>query len=282
MMKKYSISVLALLLCIPGIVSAHQPRIPEGNQITVTDPEISKAYYHKLNGAPDTYSISSDKPFSLYVNILVPDIAGQKKDVSAVIIRNKDVESPTALNGNNFEWKKFFEPFGNDTYWMGPEYREKVGPGVYEIIISSPNKDSKYSLAIGETESFSLGETFNAVTLIPKIKSDFFNESPAGFIFSPFGFGLLLIMFVLAFAFGCIYRLILRKMAQSTVRKVHKNIGTSDRLVRLAIAIGLLAWAITTSWSPILLFFSGFVFFEAIFSWCGLYAALGKSTCPLE
>jgi hypothetical protein len=73
------------------------------------------------------------------------DIEGQKKDVS-VIIRNKNVESPTALSGNNFEWKKFFEPFGNDTYWKGPEYREKVGPGIYEIIVSSPNKDSKYSL----------------------------------------------------------------------------------------------------------------------------------------
>lgn len=276
------IFAIGLCLLIPGMASAHQPRMTEGSQITVTDPEISKAYYSKLEGKTQTYSISSDKPFTLYVNILVPDIAGQKKDVSAVIIRNKDVESPTALNGNNFEWKKFFEPFGNDTYWMGPEYREKVGPGVYEILVSSKEQDSKYSLAIGEIESFSLGETFNALKLIPKIKRDFFNESPAGFIFSPFGFGLLLSMFILAFAFGFIYRLILRKMAQGVVRKSHKNIGMYDRLLRLAIAVGLLIWAITTSWSPILLFFSGFVFFEAIFSWCGLYAALGKSTCPLE
>ncbi len=282
MKRNNIIFAIGVCLLIPGIVSAHQPRMPEGSQIIVTDPEISKAYYSKLEGQTDTYSISSEKPFTLYVNILVPDIAGQKKDVSVVIIKNKDVESSTTLNGNNFEWKKFFEPFGNDTYWKGPEYKEKVGPCVYEIIVSSPNKDSKYSLAIGEIESFSLGETINALTLIPKIKSDFFNESPAGFIFSPFGFGLLLIMFVFAFAFGFIYRLILRKMTRGTVRKAHKNIGISDRLFRLAIAIGLLIWAITTSWSQILLFFSGFVFFEAIFSWCGLYAALGKSTCPLE
>ena len=43
--------------------------------------------------------------------------------------------------------------------------------------------------------------------------------------------------------------------------------------------MGLLA--ITTTWSPILIFFSGFALFEAIFSWCGFYAAMGKNTCPV-
>lgn len=283
MKKRYIISALALFLCIPGIVSAHQPIISEGSKVSIEDPEVSKAYYGKLEGSAHTYSISSDKPFSLYVNILVPDIAGQKKDVSVVIIRNGDVEAaPVTLNGNAFEWKKFFEPFGSDSYWMGPEYRENVEPGLYEIIVSSKNQDSKYSLAIGEKEQFSFRDVLNALSIIPKLKSNFFNESPIGFILSPFGFGLLITMFILAFAFGFAYRFILRSIAQNTVRKVHKNIGTSDRLLRLAIALGLLIWAITTSWSPLLLFFSGFVFFEAIFSWCGLYAALGKSTCPLE
>ena len=73
---------------------------------------------------------------------------------------------------------------------------------------------------------------------------------------------------------------ILKKFAKGTTRGAVKNIGTLDRLLRVAIGLGLLIWAITTSWSPVLLFFSGFAFFEAIFSWCGLYAALGKKTCP--
>jgi Na+-transporting NADH:ubiquinone oxidoreductase subunit NqrB len=50
----------------------------------------------------------------------------------------------------------------------------------------------------------------------------------------------------------------------------------------VGIGIALLVWAITTSWNPLLIFFSGFLFFEALFSWCGLYAALGKNTCPLK
>jgi hypothetical protein len=53
-------------------------------------------------------------------------------------------------------------------------------------------------------------------------------------------------------------------------------------LLRLAIGVGLFLWAITTTWSPILIFFSGFALFEALFSWCGFYAALGKNTCPVE
>lgn len=92
----------------------------------------------------------------------------------------------------------------------------------------------------------------------------------------------LLSMYMLAFIFGLVYRTVLRKMAKHSVRGVAMNIGKPDRLLRAAIGVALLAWAITTSWHPLILFFSGFAIFEAIFSWCGLYAALGKNTCPLE
>ncbi|NQV90554.1 DUF2892 domain-containing protein [Candidatus Uhrbacteria bacterium] len=67
--------------------------------------------------------------------------------------------------------------------------------------------------------------------------------------------------------------------AKNSVRGAQKNIGTFDRFVRFAIWIGLLFFAILTTWSPVLLFFSGFALFEALFSWCGFYAALGKTTC---
>jgi len=89
-------------------------------------------------------------------------------------------------------------------------------------------------------------------------------------------------MFVLAFIFGFIYRTVLKKYARNTPRGVSKNIGKYDKIVRVAIGVALLLIAITTTWSPLLLFFSGFAFFEAIFSWCGLYAVLGKNTCPIN
>jgi hypothetical protein len=67
-------------------------------------------------------------------------------------------------------------------------------------------------------------------------------------------------MYALAVIFGFAYRALLKRFAKGTVRGVGQNIGKSDRL----------------------LFFSGFCFFEAAFSWCGFYAALGRTTCPVE
>jgi len=266
----------------PTMALAHQPRIVTQSPVIVTDPEISKAYYEQLPGKPTIYKIVSDKPFALYVGVLVPDIAGQKKDISAVIIKDNNDTAPLAvLDGTNFEWTKFFEEFGYDTYWQGPEYKNNVEAGTYEIRVTSTNNDSKYSLAIGETEAFDFKEGMNALTLIPQIKRDFFNESPAGFIFSPFGWGLILAMFILSFVFGFMYRLLLRRFAKNTVRKSNKNIGLKDRLLRFGIGVILFVWAITTTWNPILLFLAGFTFFEALFSWCGFFAAIGKNSCPI-
>lgn len=278
--KKLLPLLLVLVAFVPGSALAHQPRIVDSRHTVVTDPEISKAYYGQLTGVPDIYTIQATAPFHLYVNILVPDIAGQKKDVSVTI--EKDGKRLTSLDGAIFTWKHLFEPFGYDTYWAGPEYTMKAEAGTYDITVTSPNNDSKYSLAIGETEHFDAKEILNALTLVPRLKSSFFNESPMSFIFSPFGWGLILTLYVLAGIVGLMYRFVLRKIAKNSVRGVRKNIGTSDRLIRLVIGVALLFWAIMTTWSLILIFFSGFAVFEAIFSWCGLYAALGKNTCPVD
>ena len=280
--KLIPLTLLALFVFAPILVLAHQPRITESRQTQVPNPEISKAYYGKLTGEPDVYVIKASEPFNLYVNVLVPDIAGQKKDVSAVVIKDGNVEKPLAvLDGIPFEWKKFYEPFGADSYWMGPEYKARAVAGTYEIRVSSPNNDSKYSLAIGEIEAFDGKEGLNALTIIPELKKNFFNESPIGFIVSPFGWGLIVIMYVLAFIFGFAYRFIVRKFAKSENGKVSKNINTRGRLIRLLLGIALLLIAMTTTWSPIIIFISGFCIFESIFSWCGFNQLVGKNTCSV-
>ena len=46
-----SLALFALVFLLrPGIASAHQPRIVEDRVTVVTEPEISKAYYGKLEG----------------------------------------------------------------------------------------------------------------------------------------------------------------------------------------------------------------------------------------
>ena len=278
--KVIPLTLLALFALAPIFASAHQPRLVEGDATAVIDPEVSKAYYGELSGAPHVYSINTEEPIELYVGILMPYADDSGKDVQAEIRQGADLLQ--VIGGQSADWKEMFEFFGQSTYWDGGEYKASVDAGEYTITVSSSNNDSKYSLAIGEIEVFDGNETINALNLIPDLKSNFFNESPISFIKSPFGWMYILIMYILAFVVGFLYRYVLKKFAKSSVRGVQKNIAKSDRLVRLAIAIGLLLWAITTSWSPWLLFFSGFALFEALFSWCGFYAALGKNTCPVE
>jgi len=273
---------VSLLFALPYFVSAHQPRVVSENEILVSDPQISKAYYGKLEGDPHIYSISSDKEFELYVNILVPDISGQKKDVSAVVLTPGKEDVPIALlEGGEFGWTRFFEEYGQDWYWQGPEYKATVPAGTYEIRVWSSNNDSKYSLAVGDIESFDFKESMNALYLVPRIKRDFFNESPANFIFSPIGAGYVFTMFVFAFIFGILYRLIALKLKKENVLARPRNIGKGDRLLRAFFGIALLALAITTTWNPFVLFFSGFCFFEAFASWCAFYQAIGRNTCPI-
>ena len=140
--RKVAPFLLLIAMVVPGVAFAHQPKIVESRQTTVVDPEISKAYYGKLTGAPDVYTIQSNTPFHLYVNVLVPDITNQKKDVSATV--TKDGVPLTVLDGAQFTWKQMFEPFGHDNYWTGPEYKADVGAGTYVITVTSSNNNSKY------------------------------------------------------------------------------------------------------------------------------------------
>ncbi len=110
----------------------------------------------------------------------------------------------------------------------------------------------------------------------------FLETSPIAIILTPAGWGTVLIAYALAFILGFAYRFVLKTFAKGTVRGVNNNIGKPDKILRVVIGLGLLLWAVTTTWSFTLLFFSGFAFFEAIFSWCGFYAAIGRNTCPVE
>lgn len=237
-------------MAFPFVSFAHQPRIVVDNIITVEKPEISKAYYGELSGAPNIFTISSDTPFVLYVGVLAPNIVDQKKDISAAIIKNGNMEKPLAvLEGINFKWTNFFEPFGYDSYWKGPEYKANVDAGEYSIIVWSSNNDSKYSLAIGEKEFFDIKESLNAISAIPVLKRNFFNELPVNFILSPIGYGYIIIMYILGFLICVMFKLLLNKLGRNT---------KGNRLTNLLIGITLLIFSIFTTWNIFVMFLSGF------------------------
>ena len=149
-----ALSLASLMLLSAGPAHAHQPVVVDSDTTEVVDPEISKAYYGVLSGAAHTYVITSDAEFDLYVGILVPDSETPKRDVKAEIFRGDELME--TLGGADADWVTFYEPFAQNTYWDGGEFRLRAAPGVYSVRISSPDNASKYSLAIGEIEYLSL------------------------------------------------------------------------------------------------------------------------------
>jgi hypothetical protein len=185
-----------LFLIIGGPVLAHQPRLVDNRPtIEVRNPEISQAFYARLSGEPQTYHIRSQVPLRLYVNILVPDIPGIETDYEAVIYRTENAaESVLArLDGKAYDWRPFFEPFGGDHYQLGPEYDEDVSAGTYTVVVSSPDNQGKYALAVGKIEKFPPGEMARTFVTLPKLKK-YFGKSPWTAYFNLSGVFLLVVV----------------------------------------------------------------------------------------
>lgn len=266
-------AMTALGLAIPmlltaGSAHAHQPVVVDSETIEVVDPEISKAYYGVLSGAAHTYMITSDIEFDLYVGILVPDSETPKRDVKAEIFRGDNlVES---LGGVDAEWVTFYEPFAQNTYWDGGEFRLRAAPGVYSVRISSPDNASKYSLAIGEIEYFGLEDQANALAVLPSIQQEFFGISAIELVGTRYGLLNLLVIYAVALITALLYTVTLRR---PLARLIDGRLLGIDRRFRVAAAVALFAVAITTTWSPLLLFGSGLLIFEALFSRSGVAEA---------
>ena len=103
---KFIFLILVFFLILVGwplSVLAHQPRIVETENINVSRPEISKAYYGKLSEKPHIYIINTSSDINLYANILVPFIEGPGKNVTVEIF--KDEQPLGNLSPDKEDWK---------------------------------------------------------------------------------------------------------------------------------------------------------------------------------
>jgi len=209
-MRKVSVVplIIAGFFLLASAVYAHQPRIvTEEKDIQVSDPEISQAFYGELKGTKNVYEIRSDKPFELYVDLLVPDIAGARKDFYAEIYKQEDKTGEggvawqtkttvALLDGTTYDWTKYYEPFGGDDYLKGPEFKDAdakevrgrlMDAGNYYIGVFNPDNEGKYVLAIGTVEKFALKDILETMKTLPALKTGFFGKSPIAAIFQPIG-----------------------------------------------------------------------------------------------
>ena len=112
--------------------------------------------------------------------------------------------------------------------------------------------------------------------------SPYFNQcvQAMGSFRSSYSWGYVVSMLILGAAFGVIMRELMKSFASKKSAKP-QNIGTTDRALRLVIAVALFIFAYYTNWNGWALAFSGYCFFEAMYSWCGFYAMMGKNTCSM-
>lgn len=189
---KRIISFIVSFLLIASSALAHQPVIVEQEAIEIEKPEISRAFYDELEGKPRSYLINSEKDFDLYVNLLVPKNTNPDGRYSARIL--KDNRPLTVVRGDSVEWVEFYEPFGGDTYLKGPEWKQRVPAGRYEIEVYSEDNLGKYVLAVGEKEFFGPKEIASVYTEVPKLKSEFFETNPLSFLWTPFGIAAVIVI----------------------------------------------------------------------------------------
>lgn len=216
-LMKRLILPLIIVLLLPSLSFAHQPRLVMGmenseeNPILVETPEISQAFYGELNGSPGYYKLVSEKPFVLYVNVLVPDIENFRSYRFSAVVYDSEKNPVISINGNDFAWKRYFESFAGDWYLQGPETKKYVPAGTYYLRVFNSENIGKYSLAIGEEESFPPEEIINAIILVPEIKQKFFGY---GFIESYLNFsGVAIVMLIAVIAIILIFLLRTRKKA---------------------------------------------------------------------
>jgi hypothetical protein len=169
-----------------GTAYAHLPYMVTDTVVTrVDEPEVSKAFYSELSGMPAVYEIASPDSFDLYINILVPDEVGIPTDLSVTLTSGRDTLA--LLDGPTYAWTKFYEPFGGDSYLMGPEQRLRVGPGMYVATVSRPGNAGRYVFAVGEREEFTFKQTVRILGLMPRLKRDFFHKASIRALTDPIG-----------------------------------------------------------------------------------------------
>lgn len=209
-MKKVILISLLFCVIISSSAYAHQPRIVSEDVTIIRNPEISQAFYGELKGQHDHYNIIEEEGFDLYVSILVPDLPGIGKDVSVAIEPIDEIENNFIyfLNGTDFQWERYYEEFGGDYYYQGPDIKAKVGPGGYDIHVMSTDNLGKYVLVVGQIESFPIDEFINTIITLPELKQEFFEKPWYTAYFNLIGVFLVVILLVLIAALYIAYRLI--------------------------------------------------------------------------
>jgi len=187
-MKKCITSFLLLLLLTHAY--AHKPVLnknsayPPDAPYEIEDPEISKAIYSTLSGNPHYYRIQSEVNFDFYAGILAAKIgkcALESKFSFEVL--DSEFHRIDLADGENFEWTPWYEEYGKQWYWNGPEIGKNFlsdriyKAGTYYIKVFNETNTGQYIMAVGDIEKFSFTDIVGLLFSMGDIENEFWDPS---------------------------------------------------------------------------------------------------------
>ena len=207
------ILVLALLVVLSSggtAAHAHLPRVVSADSIVAVErPGVSQAFYAPMGRVPGVFSIEMAEPFSLYIGLLVPDLPGISTELTAELTRTSGPvagEGVMVLEGRDFPWEPFFEPFAGDRYLRGPHREVDLPAGSYRVEVSGAPGVDRYVFVIGKREEFTAADILHTVAVLPGIKRDFFGRSPFAAALSLMGLAGAFILFAFLLIGWILYR----------------------------------------------------------------------------
>ena len=193
MRKILLILIFGLLWC--GVGHTHQPVLNDTNPISfesayiIEKPEISKAIYSTLTGDPHFYRIQSETDFNFYAGILAAKIGEcALEEKFSFEVLDSDFHVLFVADGENFEWTPWYEEYGKQWYWNGPEVGKNFlsdrvfKAGTYYVRVFNNSNTGQYIMAIGDIEKFSFTDIVGLIFSMGKIEDEFWNPSlcPSG------------------------------------------------------------------------------------------------------
>ena len=177
---------LTLLLATPA--AAHSPLLdlsPKTRDapLVIDAPEHSKAIFSELTGASQFYQIISDEEFDFYVGITAPKLesCGLKQTFSFRVL-DEGFKEIDARDGAAMEWTEWYEEYGKNWYWVGPEigkafaHDRQYPAGVYYVEVFNKANTGEYVLAVGDQERFGLGTLLTIRGTMREVQAKFWDE----------------------------------------------------------------------------------------------------------
>ena len=187
-MKPLIISFLFLSLFTQ--VYAHKPVLNENSTYPpeapyeIEEPEISKAIYSTLTGDPHYYRIQSDIDFDFYAGILAAKIGECALDRKfSFEVLDSEFHSINVADGENFEWEPWYEEYGKQWYWNGPDIGKNFlsdrvyKAGTYYIKVFNKTNTGQYIMAVGDIEKFSFTDIVGLLFSMGDIEDEYWDPS---------------------------------------------------------------------------------------------------------